>query len=137
MTAGRGQIDLFTKRTRRAPPALEIAVHAMIADTLRVAIQPGWLWWHTPNGGYALGAATAGMLQRMGVKAGVSDFILIAPPQARLHALELKRRGRKPSDAQLLFLSLVRAAGGVSDWVDNYDDALATLKSWGAVRIKT
>jgi hypothetical protein len=129
-----GQTDLFTKRTRKPPPALEFAVHAMLADTLRVALMPGWLWWHTPNEG-ARSIGEAGRLKRMGVKAGVSDFLLISPPAGRLHALELKRRGKKPTPAQMSFLALVRLAGGHSEWTDTFDGALVILKRWGAVRI--
>jgi hypothetical protein len=130
-----GQIDLFTRRVRKLKPAKEIAVHAMIADTLKLALTPGWLWWHTPNGGYALGKATAGQLQRMGVKAGVSDFILVSPPAGRVHALELKRRGVKPSMAQVAFLASVRGAGGLAEWVDDFDQAMLVLRRWGAIRV--
>lgn len=131
------QLDMFTKRrAKRPPPALEFPVHAALADTLRVGLTPGWVWWHTPNGGYALGKATAGQLKRMGVRAGVSDFILIAPALGRVHALELKRMGLRPSEAQIAFLGAVRAAGGYAEWADNFDDAIRILKDWGAVRVR-
>jgi hypothetical protein len=71
----------------------------------------------------------------MGELPGVSDFILIAPPAGRIHALELKRRGVKPSEDQMAFLNAVGDAGGAVAWVDSYDDALITLKEWGAVRV--
>lgn len=130
------QPDLFTKRVRKPKPALELKVHRMIVDTLKVGLTPGWMVWHTPNGGYALGKATAGQLKAMGVLAGVSDFILVAPPAGRVHALELKRGGVKPSIAQVAFLASVRAAGGLAEWVDGYDAAMAVLQRWGAVRIR-
>ena len=130
------QLSLFTRRrARKPPPAKEFVVHAMVADTLKLSITPGWLFWHTPNGGYALGPAVAGQLKRMGVLAGVSDFLLVAPPAGRLHALELKRRGVKPSAAQIAFLEAVRGAGGLSDWADDFEQAIAILKRWGAVRV--
>lgn len=127
--------DLFGHRIARRPPALEFAVHCMIADTLRLALQPGWVWWHTPNGELR-NRATAGRLKRMGVHPGVADFLLIGPPAATLHALELKRRGLKPTEAQTAFLDAVKGAGGRVDWVDSFDAAVAVLKAWGAVRIK-
>lgn len=130
-----GQPDLFTKRVRKPPPPPELAVHAMVADVLKLSITPGWLWFHVPNGGYALSRASAGMLQRMGIKAGVSDFLLIAPPAGRVHALELKRRGKQPTEAQTAFLEAVRGAGGLSDWCDDFDTALHILTGWGAVRV--
>ena len=128
-----GQPDLFTKRVRKPPPAKEFAVHCALADLLRINLAPGWLFFHPANGELR-DKATAGRLQRMGVKPGVSDFILISPPSARLHALELKRRGEKPSEAQYAFLFAVTAAGGRSAWCDKFDDAIAILTSWGALR---
>jgi len=128
------QLDLYPTRRRRAPPALEFAVHCLIADLLRVSISPGWLWWHTPNG-EARSKATAGRLKRMGVKPGVSDFLLVGPPYARLHALELKRSGYAPTADQNRFLQCIVDAGGVAEWVDSFDAAVRVLKSWGAVRV--
>ena len=106
----------------------------MIADVLRMSVSPGWLWMHYPAGEYRR-KATAGRLKRMGVKPGVSDFLLIAPHGGQLHALELKRRGRTPSDDQFDFLRQVKEAGGKAAWCDNFDDAMVILKNWGAVRI--
>jgi hypothetical protein len=127
------QPDLFTKRMRRLPPAPEFKVHCMVADVLRLSIAPGWLWWHTPNG-EARSKATAGRLKRMGVKPGVSDFLLLSP-EGQLHALELKRKGDKPRDDQRAFLETVEAAGGRSRWVDSFNDAVTVLIGWGAVRV--
>ena len=128
------QLSLFTKKkAARAPAALEMAIHAMIADTLRLSIAKGWLWFHVPNGGWR-SAAEAGKFKRMGVMPGVSDFILIAPRHGSVHALELKRRGQKPSEAQASFMQAVLAAGGHAAWVDSYEAALVQLKLWGAVR---
>jgi hypothetical protein len=128
----------------RLPPAPEFAVHCLIADTLRRSLSPGWIWFHVPNGekrparidkrGRRI-SKEGGRLKRMGVLPGVSDFLLIAPPSARLYALELKRRGETPSEDQRLFLRAVRAAGGAAEWVDSFDGAIAVLKSWNAVRI--
>jgi hypothetical protein len=72
----------------------------------------------------------------MGVKEGVSDFILFGPPSATLHALELKKRGEKPSDAQLLFMGLVQAAGGKAEWCDDYKDAIRVLTRWECLKTK-
>jgi hypothetical protein len=52
-----------------------------------------------------------------------------------LHALELKRQRRRPTPEQRDFLSAVVKAGGNADWVDNFDDAIETLKNWNAVRM--
>lgn len=133
------------QRGVKLAPAKEFAVHCLIADSLRHGISPGWIWFHCPNGGErpafinAKGrrvSAEGGRLQRMGVKPGVSDFLLIAPPHARFYALELKRRGETPDDDQLAFLADVEAAGGAVAWVDTFDKAIAQLTAWGAIRVR-
>lgn len=132
-----GKLNLFAgkrQRGKRPPPALEFATHCAIADLLRVAIAPGWLWYH-PGNGENRDAITGARLQRMGLRPGVSDFIFIAPPSGRTFALELKRRGQKPTEAQARFLAAVRDAGGLAEWVDSFDAAVAVLERWGAVRV--
>lgn len=129
------QVDLFTRRVRRPPPPPERDVHIALARLLDVSLRGGWLWFHPANG-EKRELKTAQLLVAMGVKPGVSDFILVAPPDGQLHALELKRRGLKPSPAQRAFLERVRAAGGRSDWADNFDDALRILVGWDAVRVR-
>jgi hypothetical protein len=142
------QLDLLRgprQRGRRPPPAKEFATHCAIADTIRIGIAPGWLWFHPPNGGERPAftnkhgkriSPEGGRLQRMGAKPGASDFILAGPPYGRIHALELKRRGEKPTEAQYAFLDDVRAAGGLAAWVDNYAAAIDQLQGWGALRVK-
>jgi hypothetical protein len=128
-----GQVDLFTRRIRKPPPVPERATHIALADTLKWSLMPGWVWFHPPNG-EKRDKSTADLLKRMGVKPGVSDFCFIAPPVGRFHALELKRKGAKPTDAQYDFMMAVAAAGGTAEWVDNYEDAVDVLRDWGAVR---
>jgi hypothetical protein len=128
------QLSLFTRRkARKMPAAKEFDVHCVIADTLRLGLAPGWMWFHCPNGELR-SKATAGRLKRMGVKPGVADFLLVGPPFATLHALELKRRGERPQDVQLAFLEAVTLTGGRSAWVDSFDGAMAVLRDWGAVK---
>lgn len=144
MTAWR-QLDLLKgprQRGTRPPPALEFETHCAIADMLRVSLSPKWTWFHPPNGGerpatYRNGkrvSGEGGRLKRMGARAGTSDFILVAPALGRVHALELKRRGETPTDAQAAFLDEIRAAGGLADWCDNFNDAKRILSAWGAIR---
>jgi hypothetical protein len=132
-----GQLDIFKGKRQRGvkpPDPLEIAIHGMVADVLNRWLTPGWMWWHTPNGGLR-DKATAGMMKRLGAKPGVSDFLLISPGMAQLHALELKRRLHKPTDDQMAFLEAVGAAGGKQAWTDGFDGAIAILKRWGALRV--
>lgn len=132
-----GQLSLFggpRQRGRRAPAAPERAVHIALADLLRVGLKEGWIWFHVPNGELR-SKETGALLMRMGVMAGVSDFVLIGPPAGRVHALELKRRGMKPTASQTAFLAAVRAAGGIAAWADSFDRAVEILKDWDAVRV--
>ena len=45
-------------------------------------------------------------------------------PYCQLHALELKRKGMKPSEEQLLWMESVRALGGEAEWADLVELAL-------------
>jgi hypothetical protein len=129
------QLNLLTRRkAARLPPAIELRTHVALADTLTLSLAEGWYWWHHP-GGENRDAITGAKLKRMGNKPGISDFLFITQPHATLHALELKRRGKKPSPAQVSFLAIVRLLGGEAEWVDSYEDAIRVLKDWGAVRV--
>lgn len=131
-----GQSDLFTRRRRKQlPPAYEFAVHCMVADVLRLSLNPGWLWFHVPNG-EDRNAKTGAKLNRMGLLKGVSDIILIGPPAGLVHALELKRRGERPDYRQTLFLEAVVRAGGQAGYADTFEGAMGLLRGWGAVRVK-
>jgi hypothetical protein len=140
------QLDMFKSRRQRgtkAPSALEFATHCAIADTLDRWLEPGWMWWHCPNGGRRekrknpktgeTYSPEGGRLKRQGVKPGVSDFLLVSPPRARLHALELKRQGEVPTRAQLDYGARLERAGGVFAWTDTYAGAIAILKTWDAL----
>jgi hypothetical protein len=130
------------QRGVKAPAPLEFHVHVTIADTLDRWIQPNWLWWHHPGGeerpsktdanGNRYSPA-AGRLKRMGTKSGISDFILIAPPQAMVCAYELKRKGKRPTEEQMDFGARIIAAGGRWAWGDDYHHAIQTFQDWGAL----
>jgi len=117
---------------KQATP-LELPMHFAVADLLRMAIKPGWIWFHCPSGEFRF-KATAGKLKRMGVKPGVADILLISPVGAKLHALELKRKHRSPTSDQTDFLNAVQACGGHSAWADSLEDAVTILLNWGAIR---
>jgi hypothetical protein len=130
------QLDIFkTKRQKGVKPKgpSEFQIHCTVADYLRHGIAPGWSWFHPANGELR-NKATAGRLKRMGVKPGVSDIVLIRKPFAQLHTLELKRGKEKPTEAQIEWMTEVINLGGVSAWADNVEDAMAILRSWGAIR---
>jgi hypothetical protein len=126
------QLSFF--RMRKPPPPLEFKLHCAVADLIRVSLKPGWIAFHCPNG-EGRDRVTGARLKRMLVLPGVSDFILIAPPDGIVHALELKRGGLKPTPEQLDFLHQVKAAGGKANWANSFDGAVQILKTWGAVRV--
>ena len=119
-------------RRRRPPPPIERRTHIALCDLLRIACRPGWLWWHTPNGEHR-NPATAKLLARMGVRAGVSDFVFVGPAGTHCY-LELKR-GRAPlSPAQQQFLAELTARTVTHAVARSFDEAVATLREWDVLR---
>lgn len=61
------------------------------------------------------GPRLAARLKREGMRAGVSDLILLAPGRDNAHfaAIEMKVRPNKPTPEQLRFLQLVETNGGI------------------------
>ncbi len=117
----------------------EQLAHKAIADHLRVRAVPDVLWWHTPNNIFAGGkrnrkgnAIQASIMKGLGMRAGVSDFILIHG--GRVFALELKTEGGRPTEAQLQFLSDLERAGGFGCVAEGLDRALKVLEGWQLLR---
>ena len=144
MVSEERQLDLLkTSRQRgKLPPGpSEFQIHCVVADYLRHGLAPGWTWFHPPNGGerpaiYRKGKRVSpegGRLQRMGAKPGVSDILLAKAPYAQLHALELKRKGEKPTGEQEAWMADLTSLGGRAAWADTVEGALQILKEWGAI----
>lgn len=134
MARREGQRDLFTRRVRQMPAAPEFHLQCMVANTLRRWCTPGWLWTHIGHGGLR-SKATAGQLHRAGLRPGWPDLILLSP-EGRPHFLELKRRGCRLSEAQQCFASWCHEHGVCFHHHDEFKDVIATLRAWGAVRIR-
>lgn len=115
--------------SRRKNP--EQQIHIAVAQHLRLRGVAGMVWWHTPNGGQRNKAA-GGLLNAMGMRAGVSDFIFVHA--SRIYALELKAEGGRATEAQMQFLSDIDRAGAFTAMPTGLDAALATLESWGLIR---
>ena len=128
------QLPLFRdrRRGRRPPPPLERRTHIAVADLLRVAGKPGWVWTHVPNGEHRT-AQTAALLKRMGVRPGVFDFLLIGP-DGRHYWLELKRGKAPLSEAQERFRQDLVERTVVHGVARSFDDAVACLRDWGVLR---
>jgi hypothetical protein len=129
------QLSLFKGQRQRGtkpPPPLEFASHVVLADMLRRWCTPQWKFTHLPFG-EKRHIATAKRLKRMGVTPGWPDF-LFAGPNAKLVWLELKRKGKKPSEAQEDLGEHLRACGFDYLITDNVNEAVAFLKRLGILR---
>ena len=109
----------------------EQVIQRAVCDHLRQRGARGLVWWHTPNGGRRR-PIEAAIFSGLGVKAGVSDLILLH--NGRAFALELKTGNGRTSVAQMRFISEFRAAGGEASIVNGLDQALHTLETWGLLR---
>jgi hypothetical protein len=94
----------------------------------------GIFWIHSPNGG-SRNMIEAKKLKRMGVKAGVSDFIIFDPPPKVLMApgavLELKALdGRVPTKEQQDFLFDMKARNWAWSWHRGSEAAIKWLEDY-------
>jgi hypothetical protein len=115
----------------RAPPPIERRTHIAIADLLRIACRPGWWWSHIPSGEYRTDK-TGALLQRMGLRRSMSDFLFVGP--AGQHCwLELKR-GRAPlTGEQEAFTEHLHQCGVPYHVARDYQSAVNQLKEWGVL----
>ena len=121
----------FWQRLNRVPPAPERSTHIAIADLLRAACKRGWWWSHVPSGELRT-EKTGALLQRMGLKPGMSDFLFIAP-DGEHRWLELKRGQSPLSEHQADFLGMLRRRNVKCAVARSYAEAEAVLKSWGVI----
>lgn len=124
---------------RKKQRHIEDQMQAAVVQHLELRGDPDMLYWHTPNGSKLGGARTKSGIplaairgKRLGLRAGVSDLVLFRA--GRLHALELKAPGGKPTIEQHAFLDGVQVNGGLADWTDDLDTALHILTMWGLLR---
>jgi hypothetical protein len=131
-----------TREIAPAPPKKrnhhERRLTILIADYLRAMAKPGVWWSHWPAG-ERRGPKTAGLLKRMGVNPGASDFIVVVPGGYFL-AVEVKIKGTYQSPEQKAFQRAWEAASdggsvaGLYEVVRSLDEAVAFLSHWGATR---
>lgn len=115
--------------TRRANP--ETAIQRAVVQHLHARGVPGLVFFHVPNGGYR-SKVEAAQFKGMGVRAGVSDLILVHAD--KFYALELKAPGGRATAAQLEFISDIDRAGAFTALAEGLDAALRTLEAWGLLR---
>lgn len=111
----------------------EQRIHIALVQHLRHRAVGGLVYWHSPQGAHYAGVRQGELFKAMGVRAGVSDLILLH--RGQLYALELKKlKGGRVSAEQRQFLNDVRAAGGLATECNGLDKALAQLEKWGLIR---
>jgi hypothetical protein len=115
--------------SRRNNP--EAQIQRAVVQHLKTRGVAGLVFFHVPNGG-SRGRVEAAIFKAMGVRAGVSDLILVHA--GKIFALELKAPGGRASEAQMEFLSDIDRAGAYTAMPTGLDAALATLEAWGLLR---
>lgn len=106
----------------------EQKLHIAVASFLKVALPPGVVAFHCPNGGKR-SKAEASLLKAMGVLAGVPDWTIILP-NGQAAFIELKADGGRMSDAQLDFRERVLALRCGYEVCASIDDVERTLTDW-------
>lgn len=109
----------------------EESIHEAVATELRRA---GVFFIHPPNESPS-NARWWQKMRRLGAMAGASDLVIFdTPPKFPTHkgaALELKRKGGKPTHAQEMFLQAMSSRGYLIGLRDSYEEAIELLKLWG------
>lgn len=106
----------------------EQIIHKAVIEHLKIRAVPRLVYFHVPNGGKRR-PIEAAILKSLGVRAGVSDLVLIH--RGKIFCLELKAPGGRPTLAQIAFLGDAERAGAFTAMPEGLDAALATLESWG------
>ena len=115
--------------SRRKNP--EAQIQRAVVQHLKLRGVAGLVFFHVPNGG-SRGKVEGAIFKSMGVRAGVSDLILVHA--GKIFALELKAPGGRATESQLTFLSEIDAAGAFTAMPEGLDAALATLEAWGLIK---
>ncbi len=109
----------------------EDQIQRAVVQHLRARGAPGLVFFHVPNGGRR-GKIEGAIFKAMGVRAGVSDLILVH--DSKIFALELKTETGRPTESQLAFLTDIDRAGAYTAIAPGLDRALGTLEAWGLLR---
>jgi hypothetical protein len=130
------QLDLLTRtKARKVLSAKEFETQCMVADLLKRWINPGWFASHIGHG-ERRDRAAAIRLYRGGVRPGLPDFIIVGPSETcGFYFLELKRRPNGLTPEQKIFCDVARSAGAKVAVAYDFDEAVAVLREWGAVRV--
>ena len=109
----------------------EDQIQRTVFQHLRVRGAPNLFAFHPASGGYRR-PIEAAVLKGLGVRAGVPD--IIAVHEGRCYGLELKAPGGRPTEAQLVTIAAMEAAGAYCCIAEGLDHALTKLEAWGLLR---
>lgn len=114
---------------KRAQP--EYLLSCAVADYLAVLEKTGRIvdYFHVPNGGQRH-AAVASKLKRMGVRAGVPDFVIRGKVGGRVCFMELKIGKGRESPAQVEFRTRGTTAGHVHFICRDLDDVKRAIDTF-------
>ena len=110
----------------------ELSLHIETAKLLAAYSKSSALHFHVPNG-EKRGRRTAARLKQMGVRPGVSDFVIVV--DGLVHFLELKTDKGRLSVDQMCFAEDAQRAGGTFHVAHSLDDVIDTLNGIGALRV--
>jgi len=97
-----------------------------VAKMLDFALLPPAIWFHPPNGGYALPKHAWAKLLRWGLKKGLPDCLFFWP--GHVLGIELKARAGRPSSAQRDMHARLTAAGVPVYVCRSEDEVIALLR---------
>jgi hypothetical protein len=110
----------------------ELSIHLTVVHRLKQDIQPGWLFFHTPNGELRNDQRAVSKCKAMGMLPGASDLIVFSPT-GRAHFLEFKAATGTLSPAQEDFRVWAVGAGIPYAVARSVDEALRAFEFWGCI----
>ena len=129
-----------------APEPPERELQATVAAALDALVCPPAIWFSAAIGATKLTAQQAAALSRAGVKRGLPDILVIAPPAGRLYGIELKLRKGTLSKTRVVLtrrgsprilegqeevFARLEAAGMEIAIARSVDEVLDQLRRWG------
>jgi hypothetical protein len=130
-----------------APELPESTLQERVGEVLDALLIPPAFWFSAAIGATKLSPQQAAALSRAGVKRGLPDVMVIAPPHGRLYGIELKIKGGVLSKTKIVrtkrgsprvlvgqverFAELEAAGMAPIGVCRSVDEVLATLRQWG------